>query len=542
MKPMIRKPDKYLLLFILMIGFSKLYAESLRLNAFRSSIIVHPIPGIIIRPYLNGQPLTANRQRSTVSDQRLADTLPPKNRDSIFFSKPDTLPSGIIVIPPSTGRLYVIGNIFISGNGKTKPFILTRELPFKNGDSLTLQQLALYFKQGREHLINTKLFNEVTISLKGFRGYSVDINIEVKERWYIFPLPYARPVDRNFTAWAEQGYSLSRFDYGIKYSQYNFTGRNDYLRVWLIAGYSREIEMAYDRPNTGKNLVHGFGGGFLISGSPELNVITTNNQQVFVSRDSIPYSGKYMQTQATFSLRYYYRPAIRTKHFFRISFNQLKIDSSVLVYNPNYFLNHQLSLVYPELFYSINYNNIDYVPYPTRGFLFETSLLQRGISANMNMTQLTARSTEAFSFAPKMYFVSQNFGVLRVPFKQSFYNQSLLGFGDYYMRGLEKYVVDGVGLLLDRNTVMRELVHFSIPFLLNTSHDHIPFRIYAKTYVDLGYVFNRYNNLNSLQNTMLYTYGAGFDIVTFYDFVFRIEYSVNQLGEKGLFFHIRNDF
>jgi hypothetical protein len=41
---------------------------------------------------------------------------------------------------------------------------------------------------------------------------------------------------------------------------------------------------------------------------------------------------------------------------------------------------------------------------------------------------------------------------------------------------------------------------------------------------------------------MLYTYGAGFDVVTFYDLVLRFEYSVNQLGEKGLFFHIRNDF
>jgi outer membrane protein assembly factor BamA len=355
-------------------------------------------------------------------------------------------------------------------------------------------------------------------------------------------LPYVRPVDRNFTAWAQQGYSLSRFDYGIKYSQYNFTGRNDNLRIWLITGYSREIEMAYDRPNTGKNQIHGFGGGFLLSGQQEINVITTNNQQVFVNRDSIQNAGKYLQTQATFALRYYYRPAIRTKHFFRLSFNQLKIDSTVLVMNPNYFLNHKLSLVFPEFFYSVNYNNIDYVPYPTKGFLFEASLLQRGISSDMHMTQFIARSTEAISFAPKMYFVTQNFGVLRVPFKQSFYNQSLLGYADYYMRGLEKYVVDGIGLLLDRNTIMRELIRFDIPFLPQTSHDHIPFRIYAKTYVDLGYVFNRYNNLNSLQNTMLYTYGAGFDIVTFYDFVFRIEYSVNQLGEKGLFFHIRNDF
>jgi outer membrane protein assembly factor BamA len=492
---MIRKTDKYLLLFFLMIGFLSLNAEGI--------VSIH-------------------------------DTLP--------FSKPDTLPSGIIIIPPSQGQLYIVGNIFIHGNRVTKPFIVTRELPFKTGDSITLQQLTRYFSQSREHLINTRLFNEVTISLKEFRGYSVDVNIDVKERWYIFPLPYARPVDRNFTAWAQQGYSLSRFDYGLKYSQYNFTGRNDYLRVWLITGYSREVEMAYDRPNTGRNLVHGFGGGFLLSGQQEINAITQNNQQVFVSRDSIQNAGKYLQTQATISLRYYYRPAIRTRHFFRLSMNQLKIDSSVLVINPNYFLNHRLSLLYPELFYSINYNNIDYVPYPTRGVLFETSLLQRGFTADMNMTQLIAKSSEAFSFAPKMYFVSQNFGVLRLPFKQSFYNQQLLGYGDYYMRGMEKYVVDGVGLLLDRNTVMRELAHFSIPFLRNTSHDHIPFRIYVKTYADVGYVFNKYNNLNSLQNTMLYTYGAGFDVVTFYDLVLRLEYSVNQLGEKGLFFHIRNDF
>jgi outer membrane protein assembly factor BamA len=513
MKPIIRKTDKYLSLFLMMICLR------LTLNAERLTRITLPTT--------NCQPPTVNRQL---------------NRDTLPFSRPDTLPSGVIIIPPTQGRLYTVGNIFIHGNRITKAYIITREIPFKTGDSLTLQQLSSYFGQAREHLINTKLFNEAIVSLKEFRGYSVDINVDVKERWYIFPLPYVRPVDRNFTAWAQQGYSLSRFDYGLKYSQYNFTGRNDHLRVWLITGYSREVEMAYDRPNTGRDLIHGFGGGFLISGLTELNVITSNNKQVFINRDSILYAGKYLQTQATFSLRYYYRPAIRTKHYFRLSLNKQKIDSTVFLYNPNYFLNHRLSLVYPEFFYSMNYNKIDYVPYPTRGFLFETSILQRGFTADMNMTQLIARSTEAFSFAPKMYFVTQNFGVLRLPFKQPFYNQQLLGYGDYYMRGLEKYVVDGVGLLLDRNTVMRELAHFDLPFLANTSHDQIPFRIYAKTFVDLGYVLNRYNNLNSLQNTMLYTYGAGFDVVTFYDFVFRIEYSVNQLGEKGLFFHIRNDF
>ncbi len=196
---MIRKADKYLLLFLLMIGF-------LQGNATE---------GITA----NGQRPTANDQRLSAND-RMQDTLPP-------VSKPNTRPSGVIIITPGQGMHYRIGDIYISGNKVTRSYIITREFPFKSGDSLTLYQLTQDFTQAREHLINTRLFNEVTISLKEFRGYTVDINVEVKERWYIFPLPYVRPVDRNFTAWAEQGYSLKRFDYGLKYSQYNFTGRND---------------------------------------------------------------------------------------------------------------------------------------------------------------------------------------------------------------------------------------------------------------------------------------------------------------------------
>ena len=110
------------------------------------------------------------------------------------------------------------------------------------------------------------------------------------------------------------------------------------------------------------------------------------------------------------------------------------------------------------------------------------------------------------------------------------------------MHGFEKYVVDGVAGGLARNTLLRELFNFNIPFLRGTTHDRIPFRIYAKTFFDLGYVYNKNFTNNSLVNQMLYSGGAGIDVVTFYDFVFRLEYSINQLGEKGLFFHIRNDF
>ena len=126
-----------------------------------------------------------------------------------------------------------------------------------------------------------------------------------------------------------------------------------------------------------------------------------------------------------------------------------------------------------------------------------------------------------FQLAKKTYFVSQNYAIIRVPFDQPFYNQQLLGYGDFYMHGFEKYVVDGVAGGLARNTLLRELFNFNIPFLRGTTHDRIPFRIYAKTFFDLGYVYNKNFTNNSLVNQMLYSGGAGIDVVTFYDFVFR---------------------
>lgn len=486
---MIRKPDKYLVLILALLGF------------------------------LSGK----------------ADGIFPGNRAPVYSS--DSIPS-----PFTEDRVFEIGKIYINGNRVTRGYIIERELPFKSGDSLTLAAITGSFIKIHERLINTRLFNEASISLQDFRGYTIDIRIDVKERWYIFPLPYVRPVDRNFTAWADQNYSLRRFDYGLKYSHYNFTGRNDFLRVWLITGYTREVEVAYDQPYTGRQLKHGFGGGFQFAGQRELNVVTTENKQVFVNRDSLGYAGKNLLEQLNFSLRYYYRPGLRTRHYVKLSFNHVKIDSAVLNYNPDYFLNRKKNIFYPELSYGIRYNNIDYVPYPTKGFFFEGGLLKRGFSSDMDMWQLNAKTSEAFSFAPKMYFVSENLGMIRIPFKQPFYNKQVLGYNDFYMRGLERYVVDGVACITARNTVLRELSQFSIPFLKGTSHDHIPFHIYAKAYIDLGYVYDRYNNVNSLVNKGLYSGGFGLDVVTFYDFVFRAEFSMNQLGEKGVFFHIRNDF
>src|SRR5262245_14565323 len=96
----------------------------------------------------------------------VSDSLPDPNVPNKYVDKGQPTP-------------FVIGKIYIEGNKRTKSYIVERELPFKPGDSVYLTDLVNGFEIGRRQLFNTGLFNEVIVSLKSFRGYEVDVNIEL---------------------------------------------------------------------------------------------------------------------------------------------------------------------------------------------------------------------------------------------------------------------------------------------------------------------------------------------------------------------------
>jgi outer membrane protein assembly factor BamA len=443
----------------------------------------------------------------------------------------------------ATKSSFTIGRIFISGNKVTKPYLILRELTFKEGDTLTLPDLLNRFDYARNQLYNTRLFNDVVVAIKGFTGYVADIQVDVKERWYIFPLPYLKPVDRNLSTWADNNYRLSRLNYGLKFNWYNFSGRNDKLKFLLITGYSRQLEFSYEQPYMDKSLKQGFSTDFSYSKFKELNTLTFNNEQFFLNADTIPFAGRYLNEQLNASIGYTYRPAIRTKHLIKIGFNRNKIDSTVAAANPLYFSNNKQTIHYPELSYTVTYNNIDYVAYPLKGFLGEAGFIKKGVNSDMNLWELYTKDIWARKLAHKAWYNLSMYGSLKLPFDQPFYNSRQLGYSDLYLRGLEQYVIDGVAATLMRNTIKREILSLLVPtYLRSRSHDVIPFKVYLKLYGDLGYVHNKNFPGNSLVNRMLYTAGAGLDVVTLYDFVFRVEYSFNQLGQNGLFLHIKNDF
>ncbi|HET9057219.1 MAG TPA: BamA/TamA family outer membrane protein [Chitinophagaceae bacterium] len=443
-----------------------------------------------------------------------------------------------------TGQV-VIRNIFISGNRKTKSYIILREMTFKEGDRVPVEELISRVERSRENIYNTRLFLEVVPHIKNWVNNEVDIYFVLKERWYFFPLPYFRLIDRNLNQWlVEQNASLKRVNYGLRFAWNNVSGRNDKLRVNLVSGYTRLYDVSYEQPFADKKLKHGFGFGFSFSQNRQINLLTENNKQIFFPATNEGIVSDIIRREIRFDLSYSYRPDLYRRHNFRFVFVDQKISDTIIKLNANYFLYGRATQVFPELSYSFENTNVDSVAYPLRGVSYNWSLTQRGlgISRGMNYWELSAGISRYLTIAGKNHFSVQVLGKIKLPFTQPYYNLRALGFGEFFLRGLENYIVDGVASAVTKFTYRRRLFQFSIPTIrYKGSVYRMPVKIYAKAYSDWGYSYLKNPGNNPLNNKLIYTSGFGLDIITIYDFQLKLEFSFNQLRQNGLFLHTQND-
>ena len=439
-----------------------------------------------------------------------------------------------------------IRNIFVTGNKKTREYIIRREIAFTEGHSVATNNLIPLIERARENIYNTQLFLEVKPQIKNWVNGMVDVYFEVRERWYLFPLPYFKLVDRNLNQWiSEQNASLQRVNYGLKFGWNNVSGRNDKLRVYLVAGYTRQYSFNYEQPFADKKLKHGFSIGFSFNQNRQVNDLTEFNKQVFFPEGNSNNELGILKQQIRADLGYSYRPDIYKKHFLRFSFIDEKVNDTIIKLNPDYFFNGRKAVSFPELSYTYTYANVDTITYPLRGIITGFSITQKGLglSKGMNAWQFDASFARYITVARKHHFSVQLYGKLKLPFNQPFYNLKAIGYSDFFMRGLENYVVDGVASAISKFTYRRKIFQTSIPTSIHKkdSYYRIPLKIYFKTYADVGYSYLR-NPVNTLlNNKMIYTGGFGFDIITFYDFQLKFEFSFNQLGQNGLFLHTQKD-
>jgi outer membrane protein assembly factor BamA len=433
---------------------------------------------------------------------------------------------------------YTIAVINLSGNKRTKSYIVFREVPFKVGQSYSPTELTKQLELARQQIMNTTLFVDVTVYVANLINNVATVNIDVKERWYLFPLPYFKLVDRNFNQWwFDQNRSLDRVNYGLKFFHNNVSGRNDKVSLDLVNGYNQQIAFGYSQPFADKSLKHGFSFGFGYNRQHEMNYNTINNKQAFLKLDG------YARESIRVSASYSYRPDSKYRFSANIAYAKDIVNDTVLKLNPNYFPTLSNSLSFLAASASLQYFAVDYIPFPKKGFMYEVALYDRGFNKTMNLLSLSTEITNAVSFSKNTFLQFHNLGILRFTDNQPFYNQGLLGYGDIYLRGMENYVVDGTAGFLSNTSLYQKLFTYTLKTILKSKgHDKIPFTFYLKVFSDMGYVYNSQPTANTFSNTYLHSAGVGLDVVSIYDFVFRLEYSFNQFGDRGFGFRVRGDF
>ena len=407
----------------------------------------------------------------------------------------------------------------------------------KTGDSVVIENLNTELEKDRQHIYNTTLFVEVVVEPVIVSAFDFDINIVVKERWYIFPVPELDFIDGSFNDWLmKSDGDWTRVNYGIKFIDNNLTGRKDHIRLFLLNGYTRTINFDYRAPYTNSKLTEGMsvGGGYYQNREVAYKTSYDNSLVYYKKRD-------FVESQWNAQVTYSIRKAIKTSQFFGINYTHVNIDDSLVnvKYNSDYFNRPTSKIGYVDLWYTLQYLDVDNILYPLSGKSYDVTITKRGLgfSGGINLFSIQS-SINKFWPLGKKWFVSTQFrGNIKLPFNQPYINQDAMGRGAY-LRGLEEQVIDGVAWGILKTNLKKELFNFSVPFIKRSkTFNKIPFRIYAKTFADLGYSYTKEDYTSRLNNKLLYSAGFGLDIVTFYDVQLRLEYSFNQLGQNGLFLH-----
>lgn len=139
------------------------------------------------------------------------------------------------------GRLtapFVVDTIIVSGNERTKAYVILDEMTIKPGDVATPESIEF----DKNRIYSLGLFNRVDLyedSLHGKRFLLVD----VRERWYLIPILLAGFRDGD----PKKPY------FGGGLMDYNFRGRNQRVRGAVVFGYDPSIEFGFSNPLISRN-------------------------------------------------------------------------------------------------------------------------------------------------------------------------------------------------------------------------------------------------------------------------------------------------
>lgn len=430
---------------------------------------------------------------------------------------------------------FTIKNIDIIGNRVTKSKVVSRELTFKINDTVALDDLELLFERSRENLLKTSLFNYIYFDTLKEETNLLKITITLEERWFTWPEIHFNHADRNLSAWWQSG-DFSRINYGLGLSHYNFRGHREKISIKGITGFTTQYAFTYENIYLDRHQRHSLSVGVYYDKQNKLEYITENNRPKLFKADKIIYQ------KQNYFFRYTYRKKLYETHRVVAGYLKFNIADTIMNLNPDFLGREKDNISFLTFIYYFESDRTDLKYYPLKGSLFNGSMLYSGfLNSGFNKLELRTGYFRFFKLDNRIYanagLKMQYTAHTPIPYI------ILAGLGyDNFLRGYEKYVVDGYNFLLFKSTIKYQLIPVKIVklnFLPLRQFNKIHFSSYLNLFFDAGYVYDYYQsyklNGNTLVNKALYSFGTGIDFVTYYDKMLRIDLAHNSIGDWGVF-------
>lgn len=429
----------------------------------------------------------------------------------------------------------IVEDIAVEGVRKTKELVVLRQMTIQPGDTIAAEALDQIRNTNTYNIYNLTLFNDVKIT-EEISGDRIYFTVRVKERWYIFPQPYAALAERTFNEWWEDK-DLDRLVYGLGVEWKNVSGWNDRMYLYAQNGYTRRLSLQFTRPFLFPQAQIDGSFGVFLSNDKEIGYNTVDGVLQLARLQESRIRTSFIGT-ATFSKRFGPRRQLQ----FNFGYLYYHLQDSIRIFNPRYLTRDANEEYYPTVGISWVEDQRDWHSFPLEGLKYSASVRLRGLPGlgTTRFVKATLSFSHHLPLSKRWNFAygTQNFFLFgdRVPY----YDKFFVGLGNSFLRGYEYFVIDGSFVNLTKAEwkfalLPRRIVH--VPWIPFRRFQDFPVGLYISAYSDAGYVSDRtFNNQdNYLKDRWLLGYGVGLNLITVYDSLFRLEYSRNLLGFGGIY-------
>ena len=415
---------------------------------------------------------------------------------------------------------HIIHQITFKGNEKTLENVLLREMTFQPGD--TIQNLSEQISQSQTNLLNTRLFHHAKFHLIKHKKL-VNVIVNVQERWYLWPIPIFEYADHNLATWVRRQ-EFDYLNYGLILEERNFRGRNEKIKFKIRRGIREQYGINYLFPRI---LNQPDVGGYLdISFFRQKEIHQSIVDQEYVDLESQKYI--YHEGRSVLGIRW--RPGLYYNHLFYGAYRQYRYDQAI-----NSLFNEPVSqqFEYVSIGYTFNFFKGDYIAYPLRGNKLKLNT-EYGLGEKDYF--LTDISFSSHHPVANRFTLSYGFNGYASFTKQYPYFLFSGPGKTWYIRGFEDnaYQQD---LLLNNRLQMKYTLLNHKTFHFNwipTKKFNSPFlSIYINLFAEGGYGTNLIRDYSEISPM---SFGAGIDFLTYYDWIGRLEVTVNN--DEETFFNV----